>query len=182
MNLSDQTKGILLIISASVLLGAMILVFLLQQSKKEKDEKIRDKKTLCRSDIKYPHTIILFDVTDGLTERQHQKIKDDYINKIIGELETEEKLTAYVLNATNYLAPTYPEFEKCKPPSDGNPIYQNPYFIKEKFENEFLRPFLTSIPTFTNTVEAQSPILETITAISRIENFNDGRKSRSPVQ
>lgn len=170
MNLSKKDKqGIALIILTS---GIMLLLAITPIILK-KQALAYDPQSFCLLQQPYPHTVLLVDKTDTLSASQRDYLHA-LITKIKQTLQPREKLSIYILDHTNYTAPT-PIFAMCNPGTgqQANEIYQNPAKIQHRFDEFFGKPLTETLQTLTKTTTSPlSPILEMLDEVARIADFN----------
>ncbi len=132
-----------------------------------------DETDLCPLDRAYPHTVLLVDKTDPFTPSQQLFLKN-LTNKVKLELERYEKLSIYILDDENYLAPT-PMFTMCNPGTGAgaNEFYQNPPRVQKRFDDFFGAPLEAVLAKLLEGAEApHSPIMEMLREVSFIDDFN----------
>lgn len=132
-----------------------------------------DKTDLCPIDRPYPHTVLLVDKTDPFTPSQ-QRFLRNLTNKVKFDLERYEKLSIYVLDNENYLAPA-PVFAMCNPGTGAgaNELYQNPQRVQQRFDEFFGDPLDAVLEKLLEAAEApHSPIMEMLREVSFVDDFN----------
>ena len=140
MTLSKKDKlGIALIVGAIVVIIAVVGGTFAIQRITGTSSKI-DPETLCPYSGGYAHAVILVDKTDPFSDPQ-KKLFRGKVLEIRQSLQTLEKLSIYVLDDKNYLAPQ-PVFAVCNPGSSdaANPLYQNPRLWQKRYQERFGKP------------------------------------------
>lgn len=131
-----------------------------------------DDTNLCPTDRPYPHTVLLVDKTDPLTPSQ-QRFLGSLTNKVKFDLEQYEKLSIYILDDENYLAPAA-VFAMCNPGTgrNANELYQNPRKVQQKFDEFFGVPLEAVLDDLLKGTESKrSPIMEMLREVSFMDDF-----------
>lgn len=138
-----------------------------------------DEETLCPTDRPYPHTVIMIDKTDPLTDQQEKALRT-IVARIKDDMAQFEKLSIYVLDDRNY---SFPEsrFALCNPGTgdDASPIYQNPQLIQRRFEDLFgskLDAALDGIQL--GDTRPHSPIMEMVRNLEHLSDFGAAHNPR----
>lgn len=142
-----------------------------------------DKLTLCPSDSKIgTHIVFIFDTTDLLSKFQYKFIKDDLYERI-ESASTYDRFTFYRVDAEmDGLSQSF--FDMCKPTDgkDMNPIYENPEMAKRRFNKAFLTQVEATILDVSNDdVQNQSPIIESISDLVKLNSFEELSTSKNLV-
>lgn len=137
-----------------------------------------DTESLCPVDGNYGRTAVLIDATDALTRSQAKAIREE-VDDLLQRLEDHEWVGVFVLSEENVVA-ALPEFEKCNPGSDPNPLIENPMEVLRRFREEFRKPIDDALDRLLDTTEPSptSPILEMIRAVSLESNFSMTKQRR----
>jgi hypothetical protein len=165
----DKLGVALIVIAVLVMVGVVAGTAVLQRSTSA--VKV-DAETLCPFSQNYAHTVVLVDKTDPFSASQKKKFYAK-IMQIRQELQPLEKLSIYVLDDRNYLAPR-PAFAVCNPGSGraANPLYQNPRMWEKRFQQKFGKPLDSVVEVLSEgTSKNTSPILEMIHAVSQVFDF-----------
>ena len=164
----DKHGLMILGVAGMCILGLMLVPLFL----KDGNGSAVDPDTLCPRSGNYGHTVILVDKTDPFTPTQ-QHVLQQVIASIRDHMAVADKLSIYILDDTNYVAPQ-PAFALCNPGSgrDANPIYQNPQKVERVFRERFGQPLERILkPLMAANERAASPIMEMIREISTIDDF-----------
>lgn len=163
----DDIKGIKIIsICVGILLLLVLAPILLRDTKKY------DSVTRCPTEIPYNHTVVIVDKTDALSKGQRHSLQV-FKEEIQKELQLYERVSIYVLDDTNYMAPV-PIFDKCNPGTgdEANSLYQNPKKIQREFVESFGEPLNKSFDKLMEVKQTKhSPILEMINSITTMTDF-----------
>lgn len=138
-----------------------------------------DDETFCPLDRPYPHTVIMIDKTDPLTETQEEALRN-IIARIKSDMTLYEKLSIFVLDDQNYTYPQ-PRFALCNPGSgdDASPIYQNPKLMQIRFEEVFGNKIDTALDDIQlGDTRPNSPIMEMIRTLQNLPDFISANKPR----
>ncbi len=141
-----------------------------------------DPETLCLESKFDSHTVILIDKTNNFNDSQKNTVRN-FIKKLRNDLETNEKLSIFILTPNSYIAPI-PKFSKCKPAlgKEANILYQNPIKIQKKFDDFFENPLDNILSDILKDKESDfSPILEMIQAISLRDDFSNNLYKRKLI-
>ena len=139
----------------------------------------RDKRLLRRAPA--DQTVILVDQSEALTET-HRRFALSFIKDYVGDDATfsvRSRIALFPFSKLNFESPNSPSFrprsDLCRPPSQGNELYENNRKITKDFYQRFLVPVTTSLEqSLTTEVGERSPILETLQLISRSQEIEDG--------
>jgi hypothetical protein len=172
MELSNKDKlGIGLIVGCALLLIAAIATTFVIQNNRAKRVK-PDPTTLCPYEQGYSHTVVLIDWTDPLSD-PHKQLLRSKIQQIRQSMRQLDKLSIYVLDDKNYLAPIA-AFAVCNPGSgkDVNPLYENPRMAEKLYQERFGKPLGDIVEKLSDGATTRtSPILEMIHSISQVFDF-----------
>jgi hypothetical protein len=176
--LSKQDKLGLWLIAASVfvVIAAVVATFIIKQKQGSAQH---DPTSLCPYAPGYAHTIVIVDWTDPFSESQ-QRLFRSKILQIRQSLHPLEKLSIYVLDDKNYLAPI-PAFAICNPGSgkDVNPLYQNPRMAENLYQQRFGKPLDEIVEKLSSAPTAKtSPILEMVHSVSQVFDFGPNAGGR----
>lgn len=170
MTLNNKDKqGIALIILSSIALLLLAITPLILK----KQAMGYDPTTFCVKHHDTAHTVFLVDKTDALSITQRDALKQK-INQIKQGLQPREKLSLYILDHTNYIAPT-PIFSKCNPGTgqQANEIYQNPAKVQHQFDEFFGKPLDDALQALTTlTTSPTSPIVEMLNEMALLADFS----------
>jgi hypothetical protein len=128
------------------------------------------------------HTVLLIDSTDTFAPE-----KLDYVTMLIDKTKTELKPFAkFSILTIDYRHGGFPRkvFSLCNPGTAAttNILTQAPSHVQAKFEEEFLRPLEEIKRSFTSDkASSQSPILETLLAISQMNEFGKDLPERKLI-
>ena len=132
----------------------------------------QDPETLCSLDEDYPHTAIVIDSTDPLSESQVYKATQ-LILDLVGEFAVGEWVGIYRVHQSNLFLPEL-EWERCFR-GDGtkaNIVFETPGRIRREFESEFRQPIEDKLNRLLRSPPAgSSPILEVVKAIAEDPKF-----------
>lgn len=128
------------------------------------------------------HTVVLVDQTDPLTLSQVGDLRKEAL--LLGRsLLRYEKFSIFTIGKEVEVPPRY-KFSVCNPGrTDQIDIFtETASRADRKFKLQFSEPLETVLQTFRNAnTEPQSPIIETIRAISELQNFDDKLAQRHLV-
>ena len=131
-----------------------------------------DPDSLCPTDRAVPHTVMLVDRTDPLTE-EHGRLLLETTERAIASLKLHERFSLFLIEGQAPAAPT-PVFSVCKPAdgTDANWLYENKRLIRASYEERFGEPLSVSVRKLTEPAQAPtSPIMETIRNIAAVTEF-----------
>lgn len=138
--------------------------------------------TFCPTDGACPHTIVLIDLTDTLSNDQ-QKYVLNYVSRVKDRLTDFERLSIFTLTENTYIVPE-PVFSKCNP-GDGkeaNELYQNPGKMKLRFDRFFSEPFKEALKSMDfEKTDDRSPIFETIRELAYRDDFGKDVSERTLI-
>jgi hypothetical protein len=178
MSLSKKDKaGVALIVSAVVVMVVVIVGTAILQ-RRDKAERV-DPDTLCPYSRNYAHTVVIVDKTDPFSDNQKKKFRA-LVLELRGSLEIAEKLSIYVLDDRNYLAPR-PVFAVCNPGtgSAANPFYQNPRMWEKRFHAKFGKPLDDVVGQLDEAKTTKiSPILEMVHSVAQVFDFGPAASNR----
>ena len=129
-------------------------------------------------------TVILVDQSEALTDG-HRRVARKLIDEFVADevrFPVRSRIGLFVFSKLDFPAHarTAPKFrpnpDLCRPPSQGNELYENNRRITKQFFERFLQPFTLALDrSLTIEMGERSPILETLQFISRshdIENWD----------
>jgi len=178
MNRQDKLAIIIFAIVASVVMVVLGVQWLVQASLPEHNEQ-----TLCLADRKLAaHTVILVDRTDPITEAQSVSLRQEILRQ--KDRLAQFELMTIISIASRATAVPDPLFELCNPGTGdmANPWYQNPDMIQDDYEKRFGAPLDRVIEgLMVGNIAPQSPIIETIERVAKLENFSAAVGSRRLV-
>ena len=126
-------------------------------------------------------TVILVDQSEALTDT-HRRFAASFIRDYVANDDTlpvRSRIALFTFSKRNFEAGASPSFrpasDLCRPPSQGNELYENNRKITKDFYLRFLVPVTTALEeSLTTEVGERSPILETLQLISRSQEIPDG--------
>lgn len=175
------------------LVGAFVLVvlvvYLWPRSKPGPDNCIyEDKRFTKRAPIE--QTVILVDQSEALTEG-HRRFAKKYIEEYVGEEKKFPVGSRIMLFAFSKLDfgdqnPSGPNFrpnpDLCRPPSEGNELWENNKKITQLFYLRFLMPLFEALDrSLSKELGERSPILETLQFISRSQDVEEWGKRKTLI-
>lgn len=125
------------------------------------------------------HTVLVIDRTDVI-DRVALQALERLIERVKADMKQNERFSVFSIEADRSYLPR-PLFSLCNPGTkrQANVIVQTPEKIQRRFEKEFAEPLQKMMSELSPKKEAEiSPILETITAISQMDDFNDSLVER----
>lgn len=131
-----------------------------------------DPETLCPTDRSVPHTVLLVDRTDPLTE-EHTALVLKTIERVKTSLRVDERFSLFLIEGGAPVVPT-PVFSLCKPAdgSEANPLYENKRLLGLAYAKGFGDPLSLVVETLEESAQAvTSPIMETIRQIALRPDF-----------
>jgi hypothetical protein len=139
----------------------------------------QDKRLLRRAAT--DQTVILVDQSEALTDT-HRRFALGFIKDYVADddrLSVRSRIALFTFSKLNFESPSSPSFrpssDLCRPPSQGNELYENNRKITKDFYLRFLVPVTTALEqSLTTEVGERSPILETLQLISRSQEIGDG--------
>jgi hypothetical protein len=139
----------------------------------------RDKRLLTRAPA--DQTVILVDQSEALTET-HRRFALGFIREYVADdtrFSVRSRIALFVFSESSFASPNSPDLrprsDLCRPPSDGNELYENSRKITREFHERFLVPVTAALEqSLTTEGGARSPILETLQLISRSQEIGDG--------
>ena len=139
----------------------------------------QDKRLLRRAPT--DQTVILVDQSEALTDT-HRRFALGFIKDYVADddrLSVRSRIALFTFSKLNFESPGSPSFrpssDLCRPPSQGNELYENNRKITKDFYLRFLVPVTTALEqSLTTEVGERSPILETLQLISRSQEIGDG--------
>jgi hypothetical protein len=139
----------------------------------------QDKRFLRRAST--DQTVILVDQSEALTET-HRRFALGFVKDYVADddrLSVRSRIALFTFSKLNFESPSSPSFrpssDLCRPPSQGNELYENNRKITKDFHLRFLVPVTTALEqSLTTDVGERSPILETLQLISRSQEIGDG--------
>jgi hypothetical protein len=143
----------------------------------------RDKRLLTRAAT--DQAVIVVDQSEALTET-HRRFALNFIKEYVaddGNFPVRSRIALFTFSQSSFAAPSGPDFrprsDLCRPPSQGNDLYENNRKITREFYQRFLVPVTAALEESFATHEGErSPILETLQLISRSQEIADtGRKT-----
>lgn len=154
-----QQAYLMFAIAAVVVVG--VLVANLQLSRVEKP----DAKG-CRTKIDRD-LVIVIDRTDKVATQTRAEILTRAMGAVRDLAKPGDRVSVFTVNALSRknLAP---DFVRCKPQSEGNPLYENPAALKRYYEANFEEPLASTLSTEISAAE-ESPIAEALIDLSRTE-------------
>ncbi len=141
-----------------------------------------DEATLCLVGNQHDTTLILLDVTDPVNSTQQARL-EALINREIASSRVDTMLAVGIVSED-------PEnwgemFAKCKPKSgaEANAIYENPQFVMERYQEEFIdKVDETLAAAFAGETEDQSPIMEALQAlVADVPDFSNTNSDRKLI-
>ena len=141
----------------------------------------RDKRLLRRAPT--DQTVILVDQSEALTDT-HRRFALGFIKDYVADdaqFSVRSRIALFTFSKLNFESSSSPSFraasDLCRPPSQGNELYENNRKITKDFHLRFLVPVTTALEqSLTTEVGERSPILETLQMISRSQEIDDGGK------
>jgi hypothetical protein len=126
-------------------------------------------------------TVILVDQSEALTDT-HRRFALGFIRDYVADdarFSVRSRIALFTFSKANFESsgsPTFrPHSDLCRPPSQGNELYENNRKITKDFYVRFLVPVTTTLEqSLTAEVGERSPILETLQLISRSQEIADG--------
>jgi hypothetical protein len=126
-------------------------------------------------------TVILVDQSEALTDT-HRRFALGFIKDYVADdarLSVRSCIALFTFSKLNFDSAGSPSFrprsDLCRPPSQGNDLYENNRKITKDFYLRFLVPVTTTLEqSLTTEVGERSPILETLQLISRSQEIADG--------
>jgi hypothetical protein len=139
----------------------------------------RDKRFLRRGPT--DQTVILVDQSEALTDT-HRRFALSFIKDYVADdarFSVRSRIALFTFSKLNFESQGSPSFrpasDLCRPPSQGNELYENNRRITKDFYLRFLIPVTTALEqSLTTEVGERSPILETLQLISRSQEIEDG--------
>jgi hypothetical protein len=139
----------------------------------------RDKRFLSRAPT--DQTVILVDQSEALTET-HRRFALNFIKDYVADdskFAVRSRIALFTFSKATFESRSGPRLrpssDLCRPPSQGNDLYENNRRITKDFYQRFLVPVTATLEeSLTIEVGEQSPILETLQLISRSQEIDDG--------
>lgn len=132
-----------------------------------------DPETLCPVDHVVPHTVILVDRTDRLTE-DHVILFERAVEAEASALPIAGRLSIFTIEGEVRSVPE-PVFSVCKPAEgkDAHWFHENKRRMQAQHEMRFASPLAAVLERLGKPAEADvSPILETIQSVARLPEFS----------
>jgi hypothetical protein len=138
----------------------------------------RDRRLLSRAPA--DQTVVLVDQSEALTETQ-RRFAQSFIQDYVADearFPVRSRIALFTFSEASFAAAGSPSFrpqaDLCRPPSQGNDLYQNSRKITRQFHERFLVPVTAALEeSLATTGGARSPILETLQLISRSQEIGD---------
>jgi hypothetical protein len=140
----------------------------------------RDKRLLRRASS--DQTVVLIDQSEALTDT-HRRFALGFIKDYVADDATfsvRSRIALFTFSKLNFETPNSPpsfrpRSDLCRPPSQGNELYENNRKITKDFYVRFLLPVTSALEqSLSVDVGERSPILETLQLISRSQEIEDG--------
>jgi len=140
-----------------------------------------DAETLCLTDVKPAHTVLVIDKTDLYSPDQRQGI----YNLVLAareRLDVGERLSLYELDERGRFRDS--RFSLCNPGqgSQINPLYRNPARVQARYEAQFEAPLREVLVDLVEPKEApESPILEALARLANQGSFDLATPNRRVI-
>ena len=139
----------------------------------------RDRRFLTRAPA--AQTVILVDQSEALTDT-HRRFAVNFIKEFVADdakLPVRSRIALFTFSKRTFESRNGPSLrpssDLCRPPSQGNDLYENNRKITKDFYQRFLVPVTAALEeSLTTEVGEQSPILETLQLLSRSQEIADG--------
>ena len=123
-----------------------------------------DQTTLCPSTGPTAVHVVLLDRSDPITPLQAQRVRQ-LVDRIIEDAQPGERVDLYVAEGDGREA-LLPRVSLCNPGREGNPYYQNPRRIRERYEASFKAPVERTLASLLEpSGRNNSPIIESIKSV-----------------
>jgi hypothetical protein len=135
-------------------------------------------------------TVLLVDQSEALSDG-HKRHAANYVEQYVSD-ETRFPVRSRILlytfskndfDPSNPRGPSFaPVVDLCRPPSEGNDLYQNNRKITRQFYERFFQPLSDVLRTsLAQEVGERSPILETLQFISRSQDVEESRRRKTLI-
>jgi hypothetical protein len=110
------------------------------------------------------NTVILLDHSEALTEQTRREIAARALKHVSGHVAVNERVTVFTVSDVSRKS-LVPAFSRCKPPDDGNRLYENTKGIQKAYDRDFVAP-LTKALAVSPPNAKESPIAQALIDVS----------------
>lgn len=161
MEINKRKKAYIYFAIGSFIIGTILLLNVFLQEDKTDDRGCR-KNITCKS-------VILIDHSEAIPTQTKTEIitrASEYIKNTVRENELVSVFTITQLSQNDL----HPIFEKCKPPKEGNRLYQDVKTIENRFREDFEKPLL-KVLNMSIDGSNETPMAQAIIDISRSTRY-----------
>lgn len=109
-------------------------------------------------------TVVVLDHSEGISEQTREEIVARAMRHIRDNVQVNERVSVFTVSQLSKKA-LRPVVSLCRPPEDGNRVYENIQLIRKRFQQNFEQPVRSALSTPVRG-SSESPIAQAITDLS----------------